>query len=256
MNFSAPSPSFTTSCDSSSAARANAEAKSRNAGSSIDLTPLGAAPAMPVAANRTVSEVEVSPSTVMQLNVLATTVLRRRVRSLAGTAASVKKKASIVAMSGAIIPEPLAMPLMVTLAPPYRAEAVTVLGKVSVVSMARAASSHRSSAALSMSCGTTRKMSAGSNGSPITPVEAMKTSDGLHPEAAATPLATALTQATPACPVKAFAFPALTMIARALEPTWAAHHSTGAERVSDRVKAPAMVVWGSRSASITSGRSR
>ena len=38
--------------------------------------------------------------------------------SFAGSAASVKRNTSIVAMSGAIMPEPLAMPLMVTVFPP------------------------------------------------------------------------------------------------------------------------------------------
>ena len=46
----------------------------------------------------------------------------------AGSAASVKTKASIVAISGAIMPEPLAMPLIVTLWPSISAVAVASLG--------------------------------------------------------------------------------------------------------------------------------
>ena len=57
-----------------------------------------------------------------------------------GTAASVKMNASMVAMSGAIIPEPLAMPLIVTTVLPSLAFAVAPLAKVSVVMMAAAAS--------------------------------------------------------------------------------------------------------------------
>ncbi|MHC2805372.1 hypothetical protein ACVMII_005118 [Bradyrhizobium diazoefficiens] len=46
---------------------------------------------------------------------------------------------SIVAISGAIMPAPLAMPLMVTLALPSLTVAVATLGKVSVVMIALAA---------------------------------------------------------------------------------------------------------------------
>ena len=58
--------------------------------------------------------------------------------------ASVNTNDSIVAMSGAIMPAPLAMPLMVTVALPSLAVAVATLGKVSVVMIALAASSHGS----------------------------------------------------------------------------------------------------------------
>ncbi len=54
--------------------------------------------------------------------------------------ASVKMKASMVAMSGAIMPAPLAKPLMVTSVPAIRTRAVASFGKVSVVMIARAAS--------------------------------------------------------------------------------------------------------------------
>ncbi len=47
----------------------------------------------------------------------------------------------MVPMSGAIMPEPLAMPPMMTGAPPMRTVRVEPLGKVSVVMIARAASS-------------------------------------------------------------------------------------------------------------------
>ena len=70
------------------------------------------AAAAPVAKASTVSEVEVSPSMVMALKLPAT---RRRQGMPAGPpapiGASVKTKESIVAMSGAIMPAPLAMPL-------------------------------------------------------------------------------------------------------------------------------------------------
>jgi hypothetical protein len=55
------------------------------------------------------------------------------------TAASVKMKPSIVAMSGAIIPDPLMMPVIVTRTSPIIAAVVAALAKVSVVPMARVA---------------------------------------------------------------------------------------------------------------------
>jgi hypothetical protein len=82
-----------------------------------------------------VSEVEVSVSTDSELNVRATTRRKAASSRSAGTAASVKTRAIIVAMSGSIMPTPLAMPT--TDAPPARADAT--LGRVSVVMMARAA---------------------------------------------------------------------------------------------------------------------
>src|SRR5262249_61980832 len=62
--------------------------------------------------------------------------------------ASVKTKESIVPMSGAIMPAPLAMPQMVTGAAPIRAMAAAPLGNVSVVMMALAASCQAVGAAL------------------------------------------------------------------------------------------------------------
>ena len=71
-------------------------------------------PAAPVANASTVSLVEVSLSTVVALKLRSTARFSIGRRMAAGTAASVKMKASMVAMSGAIMPEPLAMALMVT----------------------------------------------------------------------------------------------------------------------------------------------
>jgi hypothetical protein len=66
---------------------------------------------------------------------------QQRCSAGAAIGASVNTKASIVAMSGAIMPAPLAMPLMVTVgAAEPRASRSRVSGKVSVVMIARAAS--------------------------------------------------------------------------------------------------------------------
>ena len=82
-----------------------------------------------------------SPSTVTALNVSTTPREISACSAGAAIGASVNTKASIVAMSGAIMPAPLAMPLMVTVAGPSRAVAVATFGKVSVVMIALAASS-------------------------------------------------------------------------------------------------------------------
>ena len=73
--------------------------------------------AAPVAKASTVSEVEVSPSMVMALKLPGNRFGRGRPAGPpAPIGASVKTKESIVAMSGAIMPAPLAMPLMHDLA--------------------------------------------------------------------------------------------------------------------------------------------
>src|SRR5436305_14159787 len=94
-----------------------------------------------------------------------------------------------------------------------------------------------------------------SSGSPITPVDARNTSDGLQPAALAAMSAVSLVAARPDLPVKALALPELTTKAEAMPPlTRSRHQSTGAEGHFDRVKTPAAVVPGENSASITSVR--
>ena len=100
----------------------------------------GAALAAPVAKASTVSEVDVSPSMVTALNVSVTPSRNNDCSTGAAIGASVKRKASMVAMSGAIIPAPLAKPLMVTSVPRRRTRAVASFGNVSFVIMALAAS--------------------------------------------------------------------------------------------------------------------
>jgi len=86
------------------------------------------------------SEVEVSLSTVMQLNERCTDFASSACSTGAAIGASVNTNDSIVAMSGAIMPAPFAMPLMETSASPSVIRCVATLGKVSVVRIARAAS--------------------------------------------------------------------------------------------------------------------
>ena len=115
----APSPSRTTcsASDFSTLPSARRKAPSRASfGSLIVGAPRPAA--LPVAKKSNVSLVEVSLSTVTALKVLAVPRDNRSWSTGAAIGASVAMKQSIVAMSGAIMPAPLAMPLMVTSASP------------------------------------------------------------------------------------------------------------------------------------------
>ena len=103
----------------------------------------------------------------------------------------------MVAMSGAIMPAPLAMPLIVTGVAPSRTMAVATFGKVSVVMIALAASCQLPGAALAASSSITPPNLLASSGSPITPVEARKTSDGLQPTASAASLAVSAVASRP-----------------------------------------------------------
>ncbi len=87
-------------------------------------------------------------------------------------AASVKTKESMVAMSGAIMPAPLAMPAMVTSTPSIFTLAVASLGKVSVVMIALAGSIQGSGARRFAVSSSTPSYFVASSGSPMTPVEA------------------------------------------------------------------------------------
>ena len=88
-------------------------------------------------------------------------------------------------MSGAIMPAPLAMPLIVTGTPPRSTVAVATFGKVSVVMMAFAASNRPAGLASATSSPMTGANFSASSGSPMTPVEARKISSIPAPVAAA-----------------------------------------------------------------------
>ena len=85
------------------------------------------------------SLVEVSPSTVMRLKERAAASASMRCSAAWLTAASVATKPSMVAMSGWIMPAPLAMPVTVTVLPPRLSRREHALGTVSVVMIAAAA---------------------------------------------------------------------------------------------------------------------
>ena len=97
-------------------------------------------PARPPAKRRMVSLVEVSPSTVIRLKLVGRAWRRSVFKTWGVAAASVKIKTKSVAISGWIMPEPLAMPARVNFLPSIFPCTSAALGRVSVVMMARAAS--------------------------------------------------------------------------------------------------------------------
>ncbi len=194
---------------------------------------------------------------VTALNVFSTPSESSFCKAFGAIGASVKTKDSMVAMSGAIMPAPLAIPQIVTVALPSFAPAVAVFGNVSVVMMARAASRKRPGSAFATMPSSTPSNLPASSGSPITPVEATKTSAGLQPIAFAASSVVKRTCALPFLPVNAFALPELTTSPAALPRfTCFRHHSTGAEGHFERVNTPATAVPLSKAASRTSVRPR
>src|SRR4051812_12865151 len=108
----------------------------------------------------------------------------------------------MVAISGMIMPAPLAMPLMVTLVLPSFTVAVATFGNVSVVMIALAAPIQSPGRALCASVASTPSNLAASSGSPITPVDARKISLGEQPMAFAAMAAVCAVDCLPVLPVK------------------------------------------------------
>ncbi len=196
-----------------------------------------------------------SLSTVIALKLRSVASLRMVCSSGAATAQSVKTKPSIVARLGAIMPDPLTMPWMVTRTPSTIALAVAPLAKVSVVPIAAVAAAKPALPSAAWAAATTPVALSRGKGTPMTPVEATNTSSARQPIAAATVSTWARLASRPAEPVKAFELPALTIRAREVPPGSAArHHSTSGEGHLDRVSTPATVVPTANSASKTSAR--
>ena len=99
---------------------------------------MAAPPAAPFANISTVSFVLWSPSTSIMLNDASTASDNTDCRYFCSTGTSVARKHSMVAMSGWIIPTPLAAPPSVTFRPSISVEMAISLGRVSVVIMERA----------------------------------------------------------------------------------------------------------------------
>ncbi len=140
----------------------------------------------------------------------------------------------MVAMSGAIMPEPLAMPEIRTLTPSISHSAVEPLGKVSVVMMPEPALAQLSGDRPVWMSGSLAVILASSNTTPITPVEASMTARWRQPKRLAASAAVRRAASAPSLPVKALAQPALMTIRRTPSPPLSAsscflHQSTGAE---------------------------
>src|SRR5690349_1271802 len=204
MNLVAPSPSRTIAwarpCDTSRTALRMRVGSQR--------------PATPVAIRMKESFVDVSPSTLMRLKEFAAVSATMRSSTFCGTAASVAMNPSMVAMSGRIIPAPLAIP--VTVAAPARRD--LALGTVSVVMMASAARPQLSSRRSAMHAGRPATMRSRGSGSMITPVEKGSTSRGWHPSSRAACAQLSRASVIPVFPVPALALPVLTTSPRVALP--------------------------------------
>src|ERR1700722_18046207 len=154
----------------------------------------------------------------MALKVRATAMLSALESSGHEIAASVARNPSMVAMFGAIMPEPLAHPRRRTCFPPMRNFAAAHFERVSVVRMARLNFSNAAASELEQrtSCGSALSIFSTRSGTPITPVEHTKTSCGLQPSKPESFAAVLREAVSPGEPVQQFAFPELTITARIL----------------------------------------
>src|SRR5207253_9321450 len=133
------------------------------------------------------------------------------------------------------------------------AVAVAPFGQVSVDMIALAAGSQAAASTNGAMLGNALTILPAGGGSPMTPVEEMKTSRGLQPDSCAAAAAVRSHTSRPVRPVNTLALPELTTIARTEPPgRQARHQSTGAPGGADCVNTPAIVVPGASSASMTS----
>ena len=180
----------------------------------------------------------------MQLNDRSATRSSSCCRFFRETRASVAMKPSIVAISGRIMPAPLAMP--VTRASPF--ESFTffekALGRVSVVMIASAAESQ--SLFESSALGSAATMRSAGSGSMMTPVENGSTSSTSQPRWPASASQTCRARVTPSSPVPALALPVLTTSAATLFRMFFLHRRTGAAQKRFWVNTPATALPGAR----------
>ncbi len=155
------------------------------------------------------SLVEVQPSTDMALKESRTAIRRRSASGPGSISASVVRKASMVAMSGASIPAPLAIPATAKVG----CSTSTSLRPESVVRMAWAASAAAPSEPVRAATSRGMPDSMGSIGSgiPMSPVEQTRTCSAGTPRPEATREHIRSASARPRSPVAALAFPLLTI---------------------------------------------
>ena len=204
-----------------------------------------------MASTAAVSEVEVSVSTLRLLKVRATTSRVVRSSRSAGTSASVSTKVSMVAMSGSIMPTPLATPTIRGASGPSPTLAEAVLANVSVVIIPVATRMASVSVNGPVSCARCERMRSIGYCRPMTPVEVTSTSSAAQPTATATPTASSSALANPSAPVATFAFFDTTTSACS-EPsaTWRRDTSTLGPAKRDLVKT-ALAVQGVSAATTT-----
>ena len=116
-------------------------------------------------------------------------------------------------MLGAIMPAPLAMPATWTVRPPMRHEAAAVLGPLSVVMMAWAASWKASSDKAAAAAAMPRRILSMGSGTPMMPVEEGSTCRASMPTCPAVSAHMASASRSPPGPVQALALPLLTTTA-------------------------------------------
>ena len=244
-SLAAPTTSIATSFVAPSASARSCWARSWQAAvtAAVSSSAVGSIPDAPLASSSTVSLVDMQPSESIRSNVIRVAARSAASRASGPATASVVSTQSMVAMAGASMPAPLAMPPTVQPVPC----ATVVLGRVSVVMMASAAAgppSRDRPRTASRTPGSS--LSIGSR-SPIRPVEHTATSPApTMSRAFAAVIAAAVCSAVawvswkPAGPVQAFAPPELSTTARTTPPcTTCWLHSTGAALTRLAVKTPA-----------------
>ena len=142
-------------------------------------------PAMPLARTVTMSFVLMQPSTEIQLKESSFASFNACFNIFPVMAASVVMNPSMVAIFGAIIPEPLAQPPMITGFPPTVSRTVRSLITKSVVRIPWANALPPAGDNAAVSSGRAAVILSMGNGFPIIPVEATRTSVALIPNAVA-----------------------------------------------------------------------
>ncbi len=171
-------------------------------------------PASPDAISSALSHTLVSPSTDILLKDLPAAATRAALRAPMDMRASVVIIDIIVAKSGCIMPEPLAIPPMRTCFPPISQLACACFAVVSVVIIARTASVPPSRERFAFF--TPASILSKGNGTPITPVEAVSTSSGAHPNSWAASFAISKASCRPRSARHALALPAFIITSCAL----------------------------------------
>src|SRR6266566_6054059 len=251
-SFEAPSPSATI---ASASVRATCSTASSNAFHTAP-SRAGSPPDAPPASSSTVSLVLVSPSTEMALKLRSATRRSSGCSAAGSPAASVVSTASSVAMSGWIIPAPLAIPPTVIMPAGVSKRTAQCLGRVSVVMMARAASGPPSAVRCAAAVCRPLLICSSGRGTPITPVESTSAVRAGRPAACSAAWAMARAATSPGPPVHAFAtraFMATALMRPGRSAKRSASYVTGAARSAFLVNTPAVAQLVAHTSSATSG---